>query len=100
VSFVNDRYAQNYQEEFGLNHAGTKVAFFDLESGKEPIEEKALRKTLREQYTVFLAEFPISSVKRVISKKWMGSLEKIDSPFYNLNSNYKYNIEWILQNMG
>lgn len=35
----------------------------------------------------------IKDVERIISKEWMGNLEKRDSPFYNLNRNYKYNMD-------
>jgi hypothetical protein len=32
-------------------------------------------------------------VDNILSKEWMGSLEKRDSPIYNLKRNYKYNID-------
>jgi hypothetical protein len=35
----------------------------------------------------------INGVERIILKKWMGSIEERDSPFYNLNRNYKYNMD-------
>lgn len=35
----------------------------------------------------------IDDIERVILKKWMGSLKKVDSPIYNLNKNYKYNVD-------
>jgi hypothetical protein len=32
-------------------------------------------------------------IEKVLSKKWMGSLDKIDSPIYNLKRNYGYDID-------
>lgn len=32
-------------------------------------------------------------VDKILSKEWMGSIDKRDSPLYNLNRNYKYNID-------
>ena len=32
-------------------------------------------------------------VEKIMSKKWMGNLEKKDSPIYNLKKNYKYNLD-------
>jgi Histidine kinase-, DNA gyrase B-, and HSP90-like ATPase len=66
---------EEYMEEFGLDHLGTKVAFFDLGPGREPIEEKKLRKVLRDQYTVILAENPNCIVEingtKVELPKWI-----------------------------
>lgn len=66
---------QQYQEEFGLHHVGTKVAFFDREPNGEKLDEKGIRKLLRDQYTVLMAENP--NVKTFINgrelelPKWM-----------------------------
>jgi hypothetical protein len=33
------------------------------------------------------------SVNKILSRKWMGSIEEWGSPIYNLNKNYKYNVD-------
>ena len=35
----------------------------------------------------------LKEVENILSKEWMGSLEKRDSPIYNLKKNYKYGID-------
>jgi hypothetical protein len=35
----------------------------------------------------------LDDVKHIISRKWMGSLDLIDSPIFNLNKLYRYNID-------
>ncbi len=34
-----------------------------------------------------------NDIHRILSRKWMGDPEKRDSPLYNLNKNYKYNVD-------
>jgi hypothetical protein len=35
----------------------------------------------------------LDDVSHMISRKWMGSLDTVDSPLFNLNKLYRYNID-------
>jgi hypothetical protein len=62
-------------KEFGLDHPGTKVTFFDRDPEEEKIDEKELVKVLKDQYTVLLAMRPEVEVfineNRLELPKWI-----------------------------
>jgi hypothetical protein len=66
---------EEYQEEFGLHHIGTKVEFYHRDSDQETIDEKILRKILRDQYTLLMAFNPNVTVllngKAIELPKWI-----------------------------
>jgi hypothetical protein len=59
------------------------------------------KRTFRELETKLKKDFDIPAsrihiyddIHRILSRKWMGDPEKRDSPLYNLNKNYKYNVD-------
>lgn len=66
---------EEYMKEFGLDHPGTRVAFFDRDPEADVIDAKELRKVLKNQYTILLAERPevdvIINNDRLELPKWI-----------------------------
>ena len=66
---------EQFMEDFGLHHVGTKVSFYNRDPECDAIDVKELRKVLRDQYTVIMADNPNVSVlingKELELPKWI-----------------------------
>ena len=64
-----------YQQLLKLHHVGTKVEFYDRDPEEEALDEKTLRKILRDQYTLLMAFNPNVTVlinqKALELPKWI-----------------------------
>ena len=47
--------------------------------------------TLRNKYAAYISLG--EPIRKVLSREWLGSLEKEGSPLYNLRRNYKYDVD-------